>query len=86
MNRGWSKVARGKHEMSDRTKFESIRVLNTALMERLGEVTGQLIRCQEELSALKSKYEGEIAVITDSPPVEEIVEAVADNDQKNVVD
>jgi hypothetical protein len=60
MNRGWSKVARGKHEMSDRTKFESIKVLNNALMERLGEVTGQLIRCQEELSALKGKYEGEI--------------------------
>jgi hypothetical protein len=44
--------------MSDRTKFESIKMLNTALMERLGEVTGNLIRCQEELSALRAKYEG----------------------------
>jgi hypothetical protein len=57
MNRGWSNVARGKHEMSDRTKFESIKMLNTALMERLGEVTGTLIKTREELAMLREKYE-----------------------------
>jgi hypothetical protein len=60
MNRGWSRVARGKHELSDRTKFQSIQMLNTALMERLGEVTGQLIRAQEEIQALKRGDDAEL--------------------------
>jgi chromosome segregation ATPase len=35
--------------MSDKTKYESIKVLNTALMERLGKVTGELHELREGL-------------------------------------
>jgi hypothetical protein len=46
--------------MSDKTKFESIKVLNNALMERLGEVTAQLIRANEELESYRARDKGEI--------------------------
>jgi hypothetical protein len=47
MNRGWTKIARGELDIPDRTKFESIKVLNTALMERLGEANARLIKAEE---------------------------------------
>jgi hypothetical protein len=71
MNRGWSKVARGKHEMTDRTKFESIRLLNTALMERLGEVTGQLMNADQEILRLRKLYGTEVPQDPYEPETEE---------------
>jgi hypothetical protein len=87
MNRGWTKVARGKHEMSDKTKFESIKVLNNALMERLGEVTGQLIRANEELESYRARDKSEtlepnldaLEPNIDLPP---ILEPTSDDAQK----
>jgi hypothetical protein len=67
MNRGWSKIARGEAEMSDKTKFESIKVLNTALMERLGEVTAELIKAKAEIARLTE----EIPEETKEPTPEE---------------
>jgi hypothetical protein len=43
--------------MTDKTKYESIRILNTALMERLGEVSGELKKAQEAIETLSAENE-----------------------------
>jgi chromosome segregation ATPase len=43
--------------LSDKTRYESIKVLNQALMERLGEVTGELKKAKEEVEALSAANE-----------------------------
>jgi chromosome segregation ATPase len=44
----------GKQELSDKTRYESIKILNQTLMERLGEVTGELNNTKAELKCCQS--------------------------------
>jgi hypothetical protein len=46
MNRTWS-LGGNRKELSDKAKYESIKILNQALMERLGGVTGRLKAMEE---------------------------------------
>jgi hypothetical protein len=47
----------GRKELTDKTKYESIRILNAALMERLGEVSGELKKAQQAIETLTAENE-----------------------------
>jgi hypothetical protein len=47
----------GEALLSDKTRYESIKILNQALMERLGEVSGELKKAKEELEVLSQANE-----------------------------
>jgi hypothetical protein len=54
MNRTFSLGGGG--ELSDKTKYESIKVLNQALLERLGEVTGLLNEARAYINRIKRVF------------------------------
>jgi hypothetical protein len=53
MNRTFSL---GGGELSDKTKYESIKVLNQALLERLGEVTGLLNEARAYINRIRRVF------------------------------
>jgi hypothetical protein len=55
MNRTFS--LEGSREMSDKVRYESIKVLNQALMERLGEATAELNKVKAENAELERTIE-----------------------------
>jgi hypothetical protein len=55
MNRTWS--LGGRSEMSDKTKFESIKELNMLIMNRLVAAEKQVRELKEELTEAKKEIE-----------------------------